>query len=96
MYVIYPQAFFSTAGMTSLLTIVIVVEMLSLAFFGMVVYAFRRMLHRHARFFRSIGGDDAHLTIERPSFVIFWIYVIVTLLATLLTTYLFVFQPHLL
>ncbi|OGJ56953.1 hypothetical protein A3H22_04460 [Candidatus Peribacteria bacterium RIFCSPLOWO2_12_FULL_55_15] len=92
----YPQAFFSTPGMVSVFVVVMLAELLSLGFLWLASYEFRQMMHRHALFFRAIGGNGQHERVERTSHIIFWIYVIFTLITTALTTFFFVFQLHIL
>ncbi len=92
----YPQALFSTAGMTSVFVIMVVVQLLSLGFLLIVSYEFRRTMRKHNAFLSVIDTDDRHDEAEHTSHVIFWIYLLSTLVATIVTTLLFVYQPHLL
>jgi len=92
----YPQALFSTMGMTSVFVFMVIIQLLSLGFLLLVSYEFRRTMRKHNAFLRVIDIDDKHDEAEHTSHIIFWIYLLSTLAATVVTTLLFVYQPHLL
>lgn len=96
MDVSYPQALFSTLGMTSVFVVMVVIQLLSLGFLLIASYEFRRTMRKHNAFLRVIDIDDKHDEAEHTSHVIFWIYLLSTLVATAVTTLLFMYQPHLL
>jgi len=96
MDVSFPQALFSGPGMTAVFTVVGFIELASLGFLLFVSYEFRKMMGRHAAFFGSMQGNGQHAGLERTAHAIFWIYIVMTLVATAVTAALFVFQPHLL
>lgn len=75
---------------------VALVETLSLAFLLCASYEYRRLLSRHAAFFRAISGNGQHRRVERSSRILFWIYVASTLVVTAFTLFLFLAQPHIL
>jgi len=93
---LYPQALFATYGMTFMFSMVVIIELLSLGFLWFASYEFRKMMGRHEAFFSSINGNGEHASLERAAHAIFWIYIAMTLSATVVTFLLFVFQPHLL
>lgn len=92
----YPQALFSTTGMLTMFIIVLIIELLSIAFLGIVALGFRRLTDRHEQFFHVMANATEHEKIERVPRMIFWVYIASTLVVTLVTAYLFIFQPHLL
>lgn len=96
MQALYPQALLATPGMVSVFVFVLVIEALSLLFLWVASYEFRQLMRRHAQFFEAMRHDDKHERVERTSYVIFWIYVLMTIVVTILTLLLFLFQPHLL
>lgn len=71
-------------------------EALSLAFLLFASYEYRRLLRRHAAFFRAISGNGQHERVEHASRILFWIYVAATLAVTAFTVFLFLAQPHIL
>ncbi len=92
---LYPQVLFSTPGMLSVFVIVIVMEILSLGYLGITIVEFMMLRRRHASFFQSIGSDGNGAHVERAPTVILWIYIAVSLIVTIVTIVLFLFQPHL-
>lgn len=96
MDVSFPQALLSTMGMTSVFVLVVVIQLVSLGFLLIASYEFRRTMRKHNAFLSVIDTDNRHDEAERGSHVIFWIYLLSTLAITVVTTLLFVFQPHLL
>ncbi len=70
-------------------------ETLSLAFLLFASYEYRRLLRRHAAFFRAISGNGQHKNIESTPRILFWIYICATLAVTAFTLFLFLAQPHL-
>ncbi len=92
----YPQALFSTVGMTSVFVLVVVIQLLSLGFLLIASYEFRRTMRKHTAFLSVIDTDNRHDESERASHVIFWIYLLSTLAVTVATSVLFIYQPHLL
>lgn len=82
--------------MTPMFIAVALAEALSLAFLLFASYEYRRLLRRHAAFFRAIGGNGQHERVEHASHILFWIYVAATLAVTAFTMFLFVAQPHIL
>ncbi len=92
----YPQALFSSMGMTSVFVVMVVIQLLSLGFLLLTSYEFRRTMRKHNAFLRAIDIDEKHDEAEHTSHIIFWIYLLSTLVATVVTTLLFVYQPHLL
>lgn len=75
---------------------VALVETLSLAFLLFASYEYRRLLRRHAAFFRAINSNGQHERVEHSSRILFWIYVISTIVVTAFTLFLFIAQPHIL
>lgn len=82
--------------MTPVFIVVLLAEALSLAFLLCASYEYRRLLRRHAAFFRAIGGNGQHGRVERTPRVLFWIYIFTTLAVTAFTLFLFLAQPHIL
>lgn len=91
----FPQALLSTPGMVTVLVVVILAEILSLAFLWLTSYEYKQLRRRHATFFRAIGGNDIHAKKERTSRIIFIVYVVSSIVITGITLALFLFQPHL-
>jgi len=92
---VYPQLLFSTPGMVSVFIVVVILEILSVAFLGVAVLEFRAIRHRHVKFFHAFeGGTDADT--ERTARTILWVYILMTIIVTIVTVLIFVFQPHLL
>lgn len=91
---LYPQVLFSTTGMVSVFVIVLILEVLSIGYFVMTVVEFRILHHRHTAFFKAMNGGEMHS--ETYSHVVFWLYVLSTIVITLVTSTLFFWQPHLL
>jgi uncharacterized membrane protein len=90
---IYPQALFSTPGMVWVSWVVLILELLSIAYFVITIAEYGLLRRRHATFFREIGGEEAHR--EKVPNGIFWIYIVATIVMTLVTGILFILQPHL-
>lgn len=84
---------FATPGMTTISVIVLLLEMLSLIFLGVCILEFRVLTQRHAAFFRDMGNGQ-HEEVERRPRIFLWMYIITTIVMTIATTYLFLFQPH--
>lgn len=82
--------------MTPVFVVVLLAEALSLAFLLFASYEYRRLLRRHAAFFRAISGNGQHAKVERTPRILFWIYVFATLAVTAFTLLLFIAQPHIL
>lgn len=91
-----PTILLADPGMVLVFVVVVLVEVLSLIWMGLTAYEYNRTLRGHADFFVAVGEDDRHKLLEHSSRVLLWIYIITTILATLVTGYVFIFQPHLL
>lgn len=82
--------------MTIFSVIVLLLELLSLAFLGVCILEFRVLTHRHAAFFRDMG-NGVHEEVGRRPRMFLWIYIVTTTVVTIVTTYMFLFhQPHIL
>lgn len=86
---------FATSAMATVSAIVLLLEVTSLVFLGACILEFRAVSRRHASFFRDMG-NGAHAETDRRPRLFLWLYVAATVLATVVTTYLFLFQPHIL
>lgn len=86
---------FLSPGMIAISSTVILMEILSLGFLGLCISEFRLLKRRHASFFHAIG-DKGYEHKEKLSTLFLWIYVALTIAATLVTGFFFIFQPHLL
>lgn len=88
-------ALFASPGMTAVTVVVLILEGMSLLFLAVCSIEYRMLIARHTEFFRGIGNRE-HDRIMRRSRVFLWIYIATTILITLATGYLFLFQPHIL
>ena len=91
---LYPQIFFDTPGMTAVFVVVMLVEAASLSLLWLVTHEFRKMCARHARLFEAISDDGQHKKTEKHQWIIFWVYIISTFVISIVTTSLFLFEPH--
>lgn len=71
------------------------IEILSLLFLALVVHEYRKTISKHYAFPAAIE-HDLELLPQRGVTWLFWIYVVLTVLVVIATSFLFLFQPHLL
>lgn len=81
--------------MTTVSFIVLLFEVLSLAFLAVCVVEYRVLMRRHVAFFQGISNGE-HGRVERRSGVLLWVYIGMTIFVTIMTTFVFIFQPHIL
>ncbi|MBP9773078.1 MAG: hypothetical protein KBD00_00425 [Candidatus Peribacteraceae bacterium] len=93
---VYPQALFATPVSLSLVLVVTLIQVASLIFLAAAWYSFAKMMRRHAGFFEGMEGNEYRKNAEKTQRVFLWIYIISTVIITIITTYLFFFQPHIL
>ncbi len=91
----YPQALVATLGAVSVLVVVLVTEALSLLFLLVVSYEERQVARKQEALLRALGGGDLAIP-SGKSRMLFWTYVCTTALITVVTTTVFLYQPHLL
>ena len=84
---------FATTGMTTLTIGIICIQLVSLIVMGMFAREFHRIAKKRYALLASI---DEEQTQRKYYFPLVWVYVFLTLGITVATTYLFIFQPHLL
>ncbi len=84
---------FSTPGAVAATIAFLVIELLSIALFLIVVFQYLRVVSKHRilpkAIRQSLEGEP-----ETGAAVIFWLYVVLTIVVTVVTVALFLFQPH--
>jgi hypothetical protein len=91
----YPAAWFQTPGAVTAFVVFVILELASVILAFVIMAEFRLLRRRHMAFFRDIlGGEKADT--EKSSSVVLWIYIHMTMFAVIITSVLFVMQPHLL
>jgi hypothetical protein len=84
--------------MAVIVIVLLALHMVSLLTMGVVVLAYRQLETRQKDFYASIIGSHDMPPIVRRHWVhqriIVWCYVIITIVITVASTALFVFQPH--
>jgi len=86
---------FSSPGMTTVTVAALIIEILSLGYFGVTLAEFFLLRRKHRAFHAAMGASHPGHP-EKASYVILWIYVFSTVLFTVVTSLLFIFQPHIL
>ncbi len=85
----------ATTGMAAATVVFVAMELLSLLLFTTVLIEYHRVALKHDVLPNAIRhGLEA--TPELGKSIMYWSYIFLTVLATVLTTALFLFQPHLL
>ncbi len=74
--------------------ILIVLELLSLAIFWLIVRQYRHVVSKHRMLPLSLQRSLEQVPDTGPT-LLFWSYVVLTIIWTVFTTLLFIFQPHL-
>ena len=87
------QEIFASTGMMTVLVIVLMLEALSLLFLFLIVQIFRSQSEKYRLLLTNLGDQSAW---GRPGRILIPVYVVLTLAATVVTTMIFIFQPHLL
>lgn len=87
---------FDQPGINWMIAIVGIIEMLSLIVTLLIALMYRRARHRLAGFFDALNQNGAgvsphELNVFPP---VLWGYVLLTVVVTVLTILLFLFQPH--
>ncbi|MEK7136791.1 MAG: hypothetical protein AAB853_00750 [Patescibacteria group bacterium] len=86
---------FETPGMTMLLTTLLVAQCLSLCYMAALYYEFRHIHRKRVDILTALGSDRAR-TETAQARVLGTIYVTLTLLSVAFTSFLFLWQPHIL
>jgi hypothetical protein len=92
---IYPAALLETGYSTTFLILFAVLQLCSLVIMLVVVWEFRLVRAKHAAFFSVIAQSHV-VAQERVALRLCYFYVISTVLLTLITSFIFLAQPHLL
>lgn len=87
------QDLVSTPGMVTMLIVVLTVQLLSLVLLWLNVKIFRSQSRKYEILFRDLGDPNAWGT---PGWFLVSIYIFIMAGATIATTIIFIFQPHLL
>jgi hypothetical protein len=85
---------FSSPVMTAFSIAFVVIEILSILLFFVVTWQFHTITRKHSLLPSEIGSqleEDPEL----GSSILFWAYVVLTVIMTIATTLLFFWQPHL-
>ena len=85
---------FANPGMIILSTIVIILDVLSLVILFIGLFSYRTIVRGHLAFFALLhhAGKQAR---KKPILILFWIYLLSTLLLIFLTNAIFIWLPHL-
>ena len=84
---------FASPGMTTMTIAVFLVELISMAVFGIGVLSYRSLIISHHEFLSSLHHGEKYA--KRRSFgMLAWIYIVSTLFIVLLTGATFVLHPH--
>lgn len=89
----FPAALFQSSGFTASFVIFLLLEILSLLVMGIVVAEFMMLRKKHTQFFRAMRGGE-HADTETFPTMILWVYIFFTVFAGIVTTAIFLFQPH--
>lgn len=84
---------FATPGMTAFTIPFLIVEILSFLVLWIILLAFRRVVRKQRELFLVL--HDAPPTLARHT-VLMWFYIIMTVVIGVVSTSLFLFEPHLL
>lgn len=82
----------STPGMTAAFAVVLVLEAFSLIWLAVNVQLYRTQLQKYRTLLSGFGDEKA---LGRPGKWILPLYVLLTIVLTLVTTLIFIWQPHL-
>lgn len=84
---------FSSPSMMTALVIILVIEVLSLLFMVMILQIYRSQSQKYRQLLSGMGGQDLW---GAPGRVLIPLYTVLTVIATVVTVLLFLYQPHIL
>lgn len=99
---------FATAGMSTMTVVILLIEAMSLAMMLAVIVAFRRVRASQRNLLLTLQSHLRNPALDallqrvtvgrflRTRWGFLWLYILATLATTLVTLWLFLFQPHLL
>ena len=87
------QELLSSPGMITALVLVLIAEALSLLFLFLTIRIFRSQAEKYRLLLTHLGDQSMW---GSPGRILIPLYVVLTLSATVITTMIFLFQPHLL
>ena len=87
------QELLNSPGMMAALVLVLIAEALSLLFLFLIIRIFRSQAEKYRLLLTNLGDQSAW---GNPGRILIPLYIVLTLGATLITTLIFLSQPHLL
>ncbi len=83
----------ASSGMNTALSAVVILEILSLLMMLIIVHFFRSQRNKYRRLVGNLGNAEAWGT---PGKILLPCYIVLTVAITLVSLFVFIFQPHLL